>query len=946
MKSTTQRYIYLSQNTIFRGNSSLIFLFLLVSQLLKSQPVINSISPSTGAVGSTVVISGNNFNTTASLNIVYFGATAAQVINASVNSITVTVPYGANHVPVSVLNTGNQLMGHSAQFFQSTFFCPSTPTNSSFSRFDMSGGQNSDIEVGDLDGDGKTDVALALTNSGTNGTVSVYRSISVAGVINNSSFASVHNIAVLNPTAIKLTDVNGDGRLDIVSCSYYNNDVTILRNTSTPGLLSFASPSVFPLSGGFRPTALAVEDLDMDGKPDIVTADNSPGHVSIIKNNCVGNVLSLAASVDYTVASQPMDVVIVDVDGDGKKDLAVANTHSGVSVFRNITTTGLINSGSFAPQVMFPVSAGAGGIDYGDLDGDLKMDLVVSSVINGTVTVLRNIASPGSITLGSFAPAVTFGLPGNSISTFVGDVTGDGKPEVIVPTISASSVSILQNLCSPGTINLSSAVNYLTGVGNKPVCSGDVDNDGKNEILVAASFGSVSIHQNLMGLNASAVISSVSCNGGSDGQIQVTATTVNSVSILWSNSAQTFSLNNLPAGNYNYSVSSGTCMLTQSLSILQPAPVPVTVISSGTLLCEGQTATLSAGGASTYSWSTGTSGQSITVSPTVTTSYVVTGTLNGCSNTATVIQNVAAFTVSATSAGTLLCEGETTTLTANGAATYSWHGAGGGATIAVQPSVTTIYTLTGTDVNGCIKTTTLMQQVSLFTLSANSSHSLICEGQTSTLTANGASSYSWNGAAGVASITVQPGVTTTYTFTGINADGCLKTGTLVQPVSVFPLTAASENSVLCEGETTTLTGNGASSYTWAGEVGGASIVIQPTLTTTYTLSGINADGCAKTITLSQVVSPCVGFKKSSVSEYDLHVYPNPHAGKFEFRLTSLEQGMEFEIFDAMGTLIERGIVKSNETSVDLEEVPSGVYFLRVTSFGDQIYVRKVIKSKN
>lgn len=140
----------------------------------------------------------------------------------------------------------------------------------------------------------------------------------------------------------------------------------------------------------------------------------------------------------------------------------------------------------------------------------------------------------------------------------------------------------------------------------------------------------------------------------------------------------------------------------------------ITAVSSSSVMCTGKSATLTASGANTYTWYPVGTGASIVVSPTVTSTYTVTGTNTlGCSGSNTVALNVVNNpTVSAISSSSIICAGETATLTASGALTYTWSPLANGNSIIISPTVTTNYTVNGTDNNGCVNTSTLSQVVS------------------------------------------------------------------------------------------------------------------------------------------------------------------------------------------------------------------------------------------
>ncbi|MGB4603373.1 MAG: choice-of-anchor J domain-containing protein, partial [Bacteroidales bacterium] len=291
-------------------------------------------------------------------------------------------------------------------------------------------------------------------------------------------------------------------------------------------------------------------------------------------------------------------------------------------------------------------------------------------------------------------------------------------------------------------------------------------------------------------------------------------------------------------------------------------PLPtVTVSADPTTICEGATSVLTAGGASTYTWSHSLgSVSSITVTPSSTTTYTVTGTsAAGCTNTATVTVTVNSIpTVTASASPTSICEGESSILTAGGASTYTWsHSLGSGSSKTVIPSITTTYTVTGTNAAGCSNTAIVTVTVnSLPTVTASADPITICEGATSTLTAGGASTYSWSHSLGSgSSITVTPSSTTTYTVTGTSAAGCTNTTSVTVTVNSIPtVTASATPTSVCYGESSTLTASGASTYTWSHSLGsGSSKTVIPASTTTYTVTGTTA-GCSNTATVTVTVN--------------------------------------------------------------------------------------------
>jgi gliding motility-associated-like protein len=291
-------------------------------------------------------------------------------------------------------------------------------------------------------------------------------------------------------------------------------------------------------------------------------------------------------------------------------------------------------------------------------------------------------------------------------------------------------------------------------------------------------------------------------------------------------------------------------------------PLPVIDAGADVTLCLGDELTLTASGADTYVWDGGIT-DGVAFTPGLgTTTYTVTGTdANGCENTATVDVTVNPLpTVIATTDETEICEGETVTLTGSGAGaggTYTWDG---GITdgVAFTPGLgTTTYTVTGTDANGCENTATVDVTVNpLPTVIATADETEVCEGETVTLTASGANTYVWDG--GVTDgVAFTPGLgTTTYTVTGTDANGCTNTATVDLTVNPLPtVIAIADETEICEGETVTLTGGGADSYVWDGGVTDG-VAFTPELgTTTYTVTGTDANGCENTTTVDVTVNP-------------------------------------------------------------------------------------------
>ncbi len=457
-----------------------------------AQPKINSFSPENGPAGTSVIISGTGFNTTPGNNIVFFGAVKASVSAANTTSLTVTVPPGATYHSISVLDIVTHLTGYSSKPFITTFNYSGTglPSNFYFQRVDFTTGSlPRNVVIADIDGDGKSELIIA---NGSAGTISVLRNTSSSGNIGTSSFAAKLDFAVGTFTEIvKAGDLNGDGKPDLAMI--YNGRIAVKVNTATTGVIdagSFAAlVDLTPLFGGTA--AIEIADMDGDGRPELIGA-NAVNTISVLRNTSSAGAMSFASKVDYAHSGTPSWIAIGDVDGDGKRDIIVTNAALGVnsvSVYRNTSTPGVIDATSFAARVNFTVGAMPRSVALGDIDKDGKADMVVanSDALSTTMSVLRNTATPGAIDASSFAAKVDFTTGLGPRSVALDDVNGDGKLDVVVSNFNANSISVFNNTATSGSINSSSLdpkIDFTTG--NAPVSTviGDLNGDGVAETII------------------------------------------------------------------------------------------------------------------------------------------------------------------------------------------------------------------------------------------------------------------------------------------------------------------------------------------------------------------------------------------------------------------------------------------------------------------------------
>jgi gliding motility-associated-like protein len=332
-----------------------------------------------------------------------------------------------------------------------------------------------------------------------------------------------------------------------------------------------------------------------------------------------------------------------------------------------------------------------------------------------------------------------------------------------------------------------------------------------------------------------------------------------------------------PASSTTYSVT-GTdvngCKDTASATVTVNALPQIKASDAG--ICPGGSAVLTASGASTYTWAppvglSNTTGASVTANPTSTTTYTVCGTsVEGCSSCKNV-KVIVGELIPKVSNDSSVCKGSCMQLKAQGGTKYSWLPVTGlsdptSADPVACPAITTTYTVTVSDGNcsgsAPVKITVMEKPVIVV------APAKICKGETAILNASGTDQYAWvppatlNTATG-STVHASPVITTTYTITGTSLQGCMDTTTVVVTVRPLPNLVAKGGSC-CVGEQAVLKAQGALTYSWSPGNGLSSttdsiVTASSKQTITYTVTGIDGNGCKATDTAL------------------LSIFPKPHA---------------------------------------------------------------------
>jgi hypothetical protein len=327
--------------------------------------------------------------------------------------------------------------------------------------FAVSGNPTS-VAAGDLNGDGKSD--LAITKSGSSG---------VTVLLGNGSggFApGVEYPAGNQPGNVLLADVNGDGKLDIVVTDAVSGSVDVLLGKGD-GTFGAASP----YAAIANPVALTLGNFYGNGKDDLAVA--SATGVVVLRNDASGH---YSAGAEYPISGQPVSLTASDLAGSGHDDLVVGNQDGTVNV--------LMGDGTGHFNALPVITAGTGAISAvvaGDFNGDGVPDVALAQANAGQVTVLLGKGD------GTFQAGVSYGVGNNPTSLIAANLNGTGATDLVAVNHAANTFSVLMG---NGDGTFQATHDYVAGNGPLAVAAGNFYSSGNTDLaIVNYGDGTISV---------------------------------------------------------------------------------------------------------------------------------------------------------------------------------------------------------------------------------------------------------------------------------------------------------------------------------------------------------------------------------------------------------------------------------------------------------------------
>ncbi|MBK9284290.1 MAG: T9SS type A sorting domain-containing protein [Sphingobacteriaceae bacterium] len=410
-------------------------------------------------------------------------------------------------------------------------------------------------------------------------------------------------------------------------------------------------------------------------------------------------------------------------------------------------------------------------------------------------------------------------------------------------------------------------------------------------------------------------------------------------------------------------VANGTCGSSPARTInITVNPLPIISASITSPVCQGANLILSSSGGSTYTW-TGPNNFSVSVAnftitnamPIHSGTYISTVTNSlGCTNSVAVTATVNPTPAINVGNNSPVCVGNNLLLTSTGGTSFVWSGPNSYTSAIQNPTISNAqiinsgnYTLTISGAFGCTNSAVTNATISPPPSPTIVINSPICSGQTLSLSVSGGATYTWTGPNSFNStaqntVISNAGSNASGNYTVVAAVGsCTSLVNQSATVNITPTVLASSNAnTICAGQSVTLTASGANSYSW--NSGGSSVneIVTPTISTSYTVLGTAINGCTNIAIVNQSVVICSGLIGINYSE-EVKIFPNPFKNVLHLNFNNPANTCEIKIINLLGQVVFSAEINSESASLNLDQLPHGMFYLQIVS-GEKLIANRII----
>lgn len=721
----------------------------------------------------------------------------------------------------------------------------------------------------------------------------------------------------------------------------FTNDIAVV-NMDLPGKVAFQPGTAHNITATIKNTSNQTRN-------NILVSANAGGANTFASTQNIGTLTAGAATVltfPFTPANAGVNTISVTVPADQK------NTNNALTYTQNVTC----NQWALHPPVGSFTNPAVGFLAGGIIASQY------SNTAAGTITGLNIAVGSDVSNVSKDLYGVVLDAGGNIVATsntitltntLLGTFTHfDFTPPLLLSANTTYYTGLAQTAASvPYYPFATMAASYnINGYFSTSLTGGALNPQSG----AYGYFGIEAVFQSTVNIPAVINAPTISC-----GTTTVISATTNATSYTWSAGPANANYVVSPLATTVYSLVVQNIMgcTNTHTTMVTVSPVAIAATSNATAICAGNhTVTISASGASTYTWNTmpPTSAASFTVNPSVTTVYSVQAqNASGCFGSATVTLTVNSFSNLAVSANNgTACAGQAFNAAASGGTAYTWtDGSSVFNTAAITQTLNanTTYTVSGTNANGCSSSTVINITVSPSPTLVVASVTVNC-GTPVTLMANASHSYTWTNGPANANYVITPLSSAIYSVTTANNFNCSISRTVGVNVTPISVTATSNSPTICVGGTVALSASGAATYSWNTSpiINGSSFIASPAVTTVYSVTGIAANGCSASAFITVTVSACTGtdtptgIETNSITGH-VKVYPNPFNSSLILSFDNVPAFTDIIVTNILGEAVLHMKQIDKNSLLDLSSQAQGVYLIKIVQNGTPVRSIKAIK---